>query len=91
MGERDQEGEQGLLLCQAAAVGAWSFDKAIKTQIEELIKMYGRKKGVGGAIILDKRGKAYFPLAAATMDRGLTSKDTAYKAKVTIFHYEQLE
>lgn len=53
--------------------------------------MYATKKGVGGAIILDKRGKAYLPLAPATMNRGLTSKDTAYKAKIAIFHYEQLE
>lgn len=70
--------------------GGKRFEKAIKDQMQELVALYGRDKGVGGAIILDKKGKAYFPLAASTMNRGLISKHTGYKTKVAIFDHEEL-
>lgn len=65
------------------------FPDAIKAAMDELVDAYGGK-GVGGAIVLDKLGNAYFPLAANTMNRGLISKHTDFKARVAIFDDEQL-
>ncbi|CBQ69664.1 related to asparaginase 2 [Sporisorium reilianum SRZ2] len=67
-----------------------SFDQAIDAAMAEMVQLYGSAKGVGGAIILDRKGNAYFPLAASTMNRGLISRATAYKPKVAIFDDEQL-
>ncbi|SPO32807.1 related to asparaginase 2 [Ustilago trichophora] len=67
-----------------------NFDEAIKAAMTELVSAYGSEKGVGGAIILDRSGRAYFPLAASTMNRGLISKHTGYRAKVAIFDDEEL-
>ncbi|KAJ9475251.1 Asparaginase [Pseudozyma hubeiensis] len=70
--------------------GNASFDQGIEASMKELVKLYGVEKGVGGAIILDNRGNAYFPLAASTTNRGLISKDTGYRPKVAIFDDEDL-
>lgn len=67
-----------------------SFDQAIDAAMAEMVELYGSAKGVGGAIILDREGNAYFPLAASTMNRGLISNTTGYKPKVAIFDNEQL-
>ncbi|GAC98294.1 asparaginase [Pseudozyma hubeiensis SY62] len=70
--------------------GNTSFDQGIESSMKELVDLYGAEKGVGGAIILDDRGNAYFPLAASTMNRGLISKSTGYRPKVAIFDDEDL-
>ncbi|SNX87714.1 related to asparaginase 2 [Melanopsichium pennsylvanicum] len=70
--------------------GNMPFEKAIRAAMDELIKSYGSKKGVGGAIVLDKEGKAFFPLAANTMNRGLISAQTGYQTKIAIFYDESL-
>lgn len=70
--------------------GDLPFDQGIETAMKELVDLYGIEKGVGGAIILDRSGNAYFPLAASTMNRGLISKSTGYEPKVAIFDDEQL-
>lgn len=66
------------------------FDQAIETAMDELVHLYGSEQGVGGAILLDRQGNAYFPLAASTMNRGLISKSTAFQPKVAIFDHEHL-
>ncbi|TKY90262.1 hypothetical protein EX895_000260 [Sporisorium graminicola] len=70
--------------------GNVSFDQAIDAAMTEMAQLYGSTKGVGGAIILDRKGNAYFPLAASTMNRGLISDATGYKPKVAIFDDEQM-
>lgn len=70
--------------------GQTDFPNAIKASMAELVALYGSPKGVGGAIVLDSQGRAYFPLAASTMNRGLLSNSTGFKAKVAIFDYEDL-
>lgn len=67
-----------------------SFDQAIDAAMTEMVKLYGSEKGVGGAIILDGKGNAHFPLAASTMNRGLISNATGSKPKVAIFDDEEL-
>lgn len=67
-----------------------TFDQAIDASMAEIVQLYGNAKGVGGAIILDRKGNAYFPLAASTMNRGLISNATGYKPKVAVFDDEQL-
>lgn len=66
------------------------FDKAIESSMTELVQLYGKQKGVGGAIVLNHLGNAYFPIAASTMNRGLISRHTGFKAKVAIFDNEDL-
>ncbi len=59
--------------------------------MDELVRLFGSRKGVGGAILLDKQGNAYFPLAASTMNRGLISKATSFQPQVAIFDYESID
>lgn len=77
-------------LAKRIEYGNQSYSEAIRAAMNELKGAYGEDKGVGGAIVLDGKGRAYFPLAASTMNRGLISKHTGWKAKVAIFDDEEL-
>ncbi|KAI3487826.1 hypothetical protein L1887_48201 [Cichorium endivia] len=67
-----------------------SVEQAIKAAMAEIVGLYGKPKGVGGAIVLDGDGNAYFPVAAATMNRGLISKHTGFRPRIAIFDHEKL-
>ncbi len=66
------------------------IERAINAAMAEMVRLYGKPKGVGGAIVLDSDGNAYFPLAAATMNRGLISKHTGFRPRIAIFDHEKL-